>query len=164
MVNPKNKVNLTFSYQINKLDFTARTVRFGESQYVHQVDPKAINSATGVFFNDVAQGVDQTFKAKWITDFVVNYKILPGFTLGAGANNLFDVYPDRVFIDPRNDPATVYNNPVVTGVNQASTGYSAGRDNSNRGRFLYRPDQFGYNGRYLFIRAAFDFGQFSKAN
>ncbi|MGI8583718.1 MAG: TonB-dependent receptor, partial [Chitinophagaceae bacterium] len=147
VANPKNKVNITLNYQVNKLDFTVRTVRFGESQYVHQVDPKAINSSTGLFFNDVGQGTDQTFSAKWITDFVINYKILQGFTLGVGANNIFDVYPDRVFIDPRNDPATVYNNPVVAGANQLSTGYGAGRDNSNRGRFLYRPEQFGYNGR-----------------
>ncbi len=161
VVNPKNKVNITFGDQIGKLDFTVRAVRFGESQYVHQVDPKAINSSTGLYFNDVAQGVDQTFSAKWITDFFINYKIVSGFTLGVGANNLFDVYPDRVFIDPRNDAAAVYNNPIA-GVNQTPGGYSAGRDNSNRGRFLYRPDQFGYNGRFLFVRAAIDFSQFQK--
>jgi len=74
---------------------------------------------------------------------------------------LFDVYPDQIFIDPRNALSTVYNNPVAT-TNKAVGGYNSGRDQSNRGRFLYPANQFGYNGRYVFGRVAIDLEPFLK--
>ena len=154
---PKTKVNLTANYQIKKFDITVRDVYFGKIKTVNALDPNALKT-DGTPFNDLLPGVDQTFAAKIITDINVNYKLHRGITIGVGANNLFDVYPDRVFIDPRNDPQAVYNNPIV-GANQSVGGYNAGRDVSNRGRFLFNPNQFGYNGRYLYARAAVDFGQ-----
>jgi iron complex outermembrane receptor protein len=37
---------------------------------------------------------DQTYAPKWLTDVEVSYRAA-GFTLAAGAQNLFDVFPDR---------------------------------------------------------------------
>lgn len=151
---PQSKFNLTVSYALKKWDFQLRAVRFGETQFLNNVDPAAVQS-NGTYWNDVGLGTDQTYKAKITTDLVVTYKIINGLGVTIGATNLFDVYPDRIFIDPRNDPQAVYANPV-TGANKAPGGYGAGRDASNRGRFLFTTSQFGFNGRFLFARVNVD--------
>lgn len=158
---PKDKENLTLNYAVGRFDFTIRAVRFGSTQFVNSTDPKAINPTTGLYFNDVGQGTDQTFHAKVVTDIVINFRIHNGVMFGVGANNLMDIYPDRVYIDPRNDPQAVYANPVA-GNNQTAGGYSAGRDASNRGRFLFNANQFGYFGRYIFAKASIDLAQFTN--
>ena len=38
---------------------------------------------------------DQTFGAKWLTDLEATYKLGQGLTLGVGAQNIFNVFPDR---------------------------------------------------------------------
>ena len=142
---PKNKINLSFNYAVNKLGITLRVVRFGETQYVHNLDTKSINPATGTYWNTQfardASGnalIEQTFKPVFVTDLVVNYSITSAFNIAVGANNLLDVYPDQIYIDPRNSAGSI--------------DYSAGRDASNRGRLLFQPNQGGYNGRFLFAR------------
>ncbi|MBE7174296.1 MAG: TonB-dependent receptor [Williamsia sp.] len=157
---PQSKFNLTVSYALKKWDFQVRAVRFGEVKYFNSVDPAAVQS-NGTYWNDVGLGTDQTFSAKIITDLVVTYKVMTGLGVTIGATNLFDVYPDQVWVDPRNAPQAVYANPVA-GANKAPGGYSAGRDASNRGRFLFPPSQFGFNGRFLFARLNVDIGQLVK--
>ena len=154
---PKVKINLTSIYSIKKWEVTLRNVYFGQTKFVNNVDPNS-KKVDGTPWNDILPDIDQTFKPKIITDLNINYRIHRGIRIGVGANNLFDVYPDRVFIDSRNDIQAVYNNPIA-GANQTPGGYSAGRDASNRGRFLYNANQFGFNGRYLYARAAVEFGE-----
>jgi iron complex outermembrane recepter protein len=160
---PKSKINLTFSYAIKNWDFLVRAVRFGEVQFLNNTDPASQRKSDNYYFNDVGFGTDQVFSAKITTDLVVSYKFCPGITLSAGGNNIFDVYPDRVFIDPRNDPQAVYADPTsppsAPFAAKSTTGYNAGRDASNRGRFLFGPNQFGFNGRFLFTRLSIDIGQ-----
>ncbi|HZE86529.1 MAG TPA: hypothetical protein VE035_19545, partial [Puia sp.] len=118
------------------------------------------------YFNDLGLGTDQTFGSKIVTDLVISYKFFPGVMLSAGANNIFDVYPDRIFIDPRNDPKAVYADPTgpssVPAAAKSTTGYNAGRDASNRGRNLFSPNQFGFNGRFLFTRVNIELGELGK--
>ncbi len=161
VLQPRSKMNLTFNYSLKSWNFLARVVRFGEISFVNNLDPTSKNPNTGVFFNDLGLGVDQTFGARATTDLVVSYNFCPGVTLSAGGNNIFDIYPDRVFIDARNDPAAVYANPVQSTLTTSKTtgGYNAGRDASNRGRFLFNANQFGFNGRYLFARLSIEVGQ-----
>lgn len=161
---PKSKINLTVGYSIKKFDFSVRAVRFGETVLLSATDPRSVNGS-GVYWNDVALGADQTFKAKITTDVVVTYRFCPAVSLTLGANNIFDVYPDRIFIDPRNDQAAVYgnpNNPTTLSTSKTEGGYSAGRDLSNRGRFLFGSNQFGSNGRYLFGRMNVDVAALAK--
>jgi iron complex outermembrane recepter protein len=146
---PQNKVNVSLAYTMDKFDITLRAVRFGQVQYVHNADTEA-RKADGVFWNTQfsrdAVGkalIDQTFAAVLITDLTLGYRFTDNFSLTVGANNLFDVYPDQIFIDPRNAAG--------------SLDYNAGRDASNRGRLLFQPNQGGYNGRYLFARLAATF-------
>ena len=158
---PRSKINLTATYNWRKWDFLVRAVRFGEVEFLNNVDPGLTNKSTGAWFNDIAFGTDQVFGARITTDLVISYKLVKGLTLSAGANNLFDVYPDRIFIDPRNELSTVYANPVQ-GANKTPGGYNSGRDASNRGRNLFGPNQFGFNGRFLFTRITVDVDQLGK--
>jgi iron complex outermembrane recepter protein len=67
---------------------------------------------------------DQTFGAKWITDVAASYGLTRRFRVTIGADNVFDVYPDK-------------NIPV----------------NSNAGIFPYSGiSPFGFNGAYYYFR------------
>ncbi len=143
---PRNKWNFSATYSIGKFDITARAVRFGGVKYKTPIDPQA-KKADGSFWNtqfsrDAAGEafIDQTFKPVWISDLNVSFRATKNLSVMVGANNLFDVYPDQIYIDPRNA--------------QGSTDYASGRDNSNRGRFLYLPNQGGFNGRHVYGRVS----------
>jgi len=74
------------------------------------------------------QVVNQDFEAEWLADLEVGYRF-PRFTLAAGAQNLFDTFPDR------NLPA-----------------------NANLGIFTYPSHSpFGMNGRFVYARASVKF-------
>lgn len=75
---PRTKLVLTNDWSLGPLHVLGRVTRFG--RYV-----EASNVASG----------DRTFGAKWIADLDVGYDISDRLTLSAGANNLFDTYPDR---------------------------------------------------------------------
>ena len=69
--------------------------------------------------------------------------------LTVGANNLFDVYPDKAYIDPRNNQFNFSRDPA--------NNYTTVRDNTSNGHFMYSRNvtQFGFNGRYVFARLTF---------
>ena len=142
---PQSKFNLSAAYSMNKFDVSFRAVRFGEVRNLTNIDPYTINSATNTFWNtqfarDAAGQalIDQTFNPIWISDITIGYKITKILTVQVGANNVFDVYPDQIYVDPRNA--------------QGSLDYNNSRDQSNRGRFLFPSNQGGFNGRFLFAR------------
>jgi iron complex outermembrane receptor protein len=146
---PNSKWNLSAAYSIGKFDITFRAVRFGESKFKNVLDPGALKS-DGTLWNTIftrnSDGefpIDQTFQAVWISDLVVGCKITKSLYASIGANNLFDVYPDQIFIDARNA--------------KGSLDYVAGRDASNRGRLLFQPNQGGYNGRFVFGKLSVNF-------
>jgi iron complex outermembrane receptor protein len=128
--NPRSKINLSAAYTTGIFGIEARTVRFGE-----------ISTADA---NPARANLDQTFSAKWITDLTVNVQLAKQLGLTLGVNNLFDVYPDKIYVDPRNNA----NNFSA----DAATSYNSTLDNSNRGRYLYSANQFGFNGAYYFGR------------
>ncbi len=146
---PRSKWNLSAAYSSSKFDVTLRTVRFGEVQFKNVVDPFT-KKADGSYWNtqfarnsNVDAQIDQTFSAIWITDLVVGYHLSKSLYASVGANNIFDVYPDQIYIDARNAPG--------------SLDYNAGRDASNRGRLLFQPNQGGYNGRFVFAKLSVNF-------
>jgi iron complex outermembrane receptor protein len=75
---PKDKLVLNLDWSLWRLRNNLRVTRFGSY----------IESGT------TADG-DRTFGAKWITDLDIGYDLTDHFSLGVGANNLFDVYPDK---------------------------------------------------------------------
>lgn len=141
---PKNKLNITATYNYDKLSFVARTVRFGEVTFLNAIDPT-------VPANNLPLELDQTFSAKWVSDFSVSYAPSKMWTVTVGANNIFDVYPDKLYINPRN------NENNLSGV--AGSTYSGSLDNTSNGRFLYprAVSQFGFNGRFVYGKIACTF-------
>ncbi|MGI4862573.1 MAG: TonB-dependent receptor [Janthinobacterium lividum] len=132
--NPRSKINLAAAYTVGRFGVEARSVRFGEIQTA-DADP-------------TRDFLDQTFSAKWITDLTVNVQLVKQVGLTLGVNNLFDVYPDKIFVDPRDNATNVSVDPATSYLGPGN----ATRDNSNRGRYLYSANQFGFNGAYYFGR------------
>jgi iron complex outermembrane receptor protein len=128
--NPRSKINLSAAYTVGKFGVEARSVRFGEVKTA-DADPARAN-------------LDQTFSAKWITDLTLSYQFVKQIGLTVGVNNLFNVYPDKIYVNPRNNPNNFSVDPA--------TSFSSTLDNSNRGRYLYNANQFGFNGAYYFSR------------
>ena len=128
--NPRSKINLSANYTYGIFGIEARSVRFGEVKTA-DADPTRAN-------------LDQTYSAKWISDLTLSAQVTKQIGFIVGVNNLFNVYPDKIYVNPRNDPNNFSAEPA--------TSYSSSLDNSNRGRFLYNANQFGFNGAYYFGR------------
>ncbi len=109
---PRSNFVFSATHQVSKFTLTARTQRFGE--------------VTG--FGTVVAN-DQTFSPKWISDASIGLALRENVQVTFGADNLFDVYPDK------NVP-----------------------QNSNNGIFPFSGiSPFGFNGRFAFARMNFRF-------
>jgi iron complex outermembrane recepter protein len=117
---PRNNVSLSGVFNYQDLGFTLRTQRFGH-----------VTS----FGTPTDGSLDQTFGPKWITDVNASYTFGGRFTLTAGVDNVFDVYPD---------------------VNNQGNATTAG--NNNFGIFPYNQiSPFGFNGAFYYGRLTFGF-------
>ncbi|MHB0950291.1 MAG: TonB-dependent receptor domain-containing protein, partial [Gemmatimonadaceae bacterium] len=117
---PRNNMVLTAGYDGGPLGLNVHAQRYGEvTSYGTPADGS----------------LDQTFSAKWITDASASYRLWRQLTVTAGADNLFDVYPDR------------------NSVGSATVG-----GNSNFGIFPYNGiSPFGFNGRFIYVRVGYGF-------
>jgi iron complex outermembrane receptor protein len=133
---PASKINISADYNVKKWIVSARTVYFGKVTYLNSVDPT-------IPANNLPLQLDQTFSGKWVTDLSIGYKITKQLNFTISANNLFDVYPDQLYIDPRNNQNNLSGNPA--------SNYTTNRDNTSNGRFIYSQavQQFGFNGRFI---------------
>lgn len=111
---PSTKVNLSHTLSTGNFNFFLRNVYFGE-----------VTEAT----TDIA--LQEVFSSKIVTDLSIGYKLSDSFMVTVGANNLFDIYPDR-----------------------ASKDINGNGNNRSDGRFDWsrRAQQFGVGGRFLFAR------------
>lgn len=75
---PHTKINLTNNLSMERFNIFLRNVFFGETT-------EASSDPAG----------RQVFSSKVVTDLSVGFKATEGLTLTVGANNLFDLYPDR---------------------------------------------------------------------
>lgn len=77
---------------------------------------------------------DQTFSKQWVIDLSFGYRFFNQLQLTVGGNNIFDVYPDTILAA-----------------------------NQTRGIYLYAgASPFGFNGRYYYVRAAYDIPGFGN--
>ena len=130
---PRDKVVLSADGDFDKLGVTLRTTRYGKVVSPGAAAPIAEPlSLTALGPDDIRLG------AKWITDVEARYK-LGGIDFAVGANNLFDVYPDRSPFGAR--PASVGG---FYPANQQYIPYS-----------IFSP--FGFNGRFLYGRVGVTF-------
>ena len=120
---PQTKDIFTIQYKIGKFGTLLRLAYFGKVTSLADTSSSP-SVAANLFDNNAIESLDQTFSAKVITDLSFSYAFNKTVTVNVGANNLFDVYPDK---------QTHYNN-------------------TSTGRFTYSRSvsQFGYNGRYVF--------------
>jgi len=131
---PKNKVVLSADGEIGNFGVTARTTRYGKVLALDAALPLAPNQT-----DLIALGPDdQKLSPKWITDLEVRYRFFNRLDLAIGANNIFDVYPDRRPFGRRSTTGTFPQN------------------------FQYIPysgggSPFGFNGRFIYVRAGVDF-------
>lgn len=111
---PQNKFTLGMNYRINRFNFNTRVTRFGA---VRTLDPN----------NPL---LDEYFSPKYVTDASLSYRIGNFLTWTVGANNIGDVYPDRL----RNFA------------------------NTSSGVFVYSRNatQFGFNGGYYYTSIILD--------
>ncbi len=109
---PHDNLRLNADWQWKKLG-----ANLGESWY------GAVTSVASTAAND------QTYSAKWITDLSLSYRLGDQLTVSGGADNLFNIYPDRTIAA-----------------------------NSSGGIFLYSGlSPFGYDGAFYYLR--FSVGQ-----
>jgi iron complex outermembrane receptor protein len=121
--NPRDNFSFSSNYSLGAFSLNAGTHRYGEVS----VAGTAATNATGT--------LDQTYGAKWITDIGSSVTVRSRFTITVGADNVFDVYPDRN-LNP-GDPTT------------SNGGLS------NFGIFPYSGiSPFGFNGRFVYTRLA----------
>ncbi|PQZ91204.1 MULTISPECIES: TonB-dependent siderophore receptor [Pseudomonas] len=78
---PQSKLLLGTTWTYDKLEVGLNLTRYGEyTQY------------------GTAETFDRTFSPAWITDLNIDYHLTPAITLNAGANNLFNKYPERTHL------------------------------------------------------------------
>ncbi len=137
---PRNNFVLSGTHEVSKFTITARTQRFGE---VTNFQPLVTQPATGPLLR---QPPDQTFRAKYITDVSLGMRLRENLHVTMGADNLFDIYPDR------NSDSGDLNAVAPTTANpRGFAGNYAG--NSNFGIFPYAGlTPFGFNGRFVYAR------------
>jgi iron complex outermembrane receptor protein len=112
---PRNKFALTGNYRFGKFGAVLRATRFGEVASI---------------FNGTDRTRDEFFDPRVVTDASLSYKFWNVLNLTIGANNIGDVYPDKLknFL------------------------------NTSDGRFVYSRNatQFGFNGGYYYTAATLD--------
>ncbi|MBH3460542.1 TonB-dependent receptor plug domain-containing protein [Pseudomonas putida] len=89
---PESKLLLGATWTIDKFEIGLNLTRYGEyTQY------------------GTTEAFDRTFSPTWITDLNLDYHLTSSLTLTAGANNLFNVYPERTHL-PSSSGAFPYGN------------------------------------------------------
>jgi len=132
---PHDKVVLSADGDVGKFGFTARTTRYGKV-----ISPGAANPVSNSASLTALGPDDILLSAKWITDAEVRLHGGHGVEFAIGANNIFDVYPDRSPFGPR--PASAGGGFYPA--NQIYTTYS-----------IFSP--FGFDGRFVYGRVSVNF-------
>lgn len=123
---PKDRVHFTTHYAVNNFVYNFSLNRFGE-------------------YAVLDNNQRQTYGAKWLTDVKVSWHYSQAITFEVGANNLFDVTPDK------------------NTIGQAAQGHIVDSNNNtlvdSDGVFEYsrRTAPFGFNGAYFYAGLSYRF-------
>jgi len=115
---PGSKIILSTSFSKGKFGFIFRNTRFG-------------NTSTTTLFVNPSDTLYESLSSKILTDISIDYSPKSWLTITVGANNVFNVYPDRL----------------------------KNYRNTNEGILIYGNEAmpFGYNGGYYFLNMIFNF-------
>ena len=153
---PRVKFILSHTLTMNKFDFFLRNVYFGKVTDPNTVDVNGDGIIGAIVVNGKAvENEHPIWGGRVITDLSVGYQITPIVKLVVGANNIFDIYPDKNYgpVSAKRPTGVEANGNIIYG-SAAST-----VDLSNSNQFVYsrNTSQFGQNGRFLFGRLNFTF-------
>jgi len=123
---PRAKATGSANYRLGRIGAVARVTYYGLVKALDPGNPQ----------------LDEDFGGKAITDLSLSYQATDYLRVTLGANNLFNVYPDKL---------DVIQYPTATSTTSL--------DNSSFGRFVYSRNvtQFGFNGGYYFLNLALNF-------
>jgi iron complex outermembrane recepter protein len=142
---PRTKLALINTLTVKKFEFFLRHTYFGSVIDPNTTDINGNGLVEGETINGQFLATEHpTFGGRTITDFSIGYMVNKKVRITAGANNIFDIYPDVNF---KTQTAARYNTAGV--LQPAGT-----IDLSNNNQFEYSRNvsQFGFNGRFIFAR------------
>jgi iron complex outermembrane recepter protein len=113
---PSLKYNFTLNYVFSKFSCVLRNTYYGKILYFYTLD-------YGSSYKD------QAYTGKWITDIKLSFRLNEKISVSVGANNLFNIYPDKNVTALQHDGRFPYNTAVT---------------------------QFGFNGGYYYGGLSFD--------
>lgn len=128
---PKDRINLSFNYALERFTAVLAFNRYGE----YTVCEGSCDSSSN----------RQTFGAKILTDVNFSYKLREDLTLNVGGNNIFDETPDTNRIGQSRTGAI------------ADGGGNVFVDSPGVFQFSRRSAPFGFNGAYFFTGISYDF-------
>ena len=136
---PKSKINLSADVDYGVIGANIRANRYGSVLSAANTGGTVASNGAVTLAAFGTQPGDIKLTPKWITDVEVRVHPIQQVTLAVGANNVFDVYPDRL--------------PIANPVANAGNGFTP-----NSYFLPYSSlSPFGFNGRFLYGRVAFDF-------
>ena len=152
---PRVKFNWSHTLSVNKFDLFLRNAYFGKVTDPNTVDVNGDGFIGAIIVNGQAvENEHPVWGGRLITDLSVGYQVAKFVKVVVGANNLFDIYPDRNYNSiTAKRPTGVSEGKVLYGASAATV------DLSNANQFVYsrNTSQFGMNGRFLFARLNFTF-------
>lgn len=153
---PRFKASLNNNFTFGKWSALLRNVYFGKVTDPNTVDVNGDGIVSGTVINGQAIATEHPiWGGKLITDLSVGYELSKYLKITIGANNIFDIYPDKNYnpISAKNPSGVDSNGNVVYSSSNSTI------DLSNQNQFVYSRNvsQFGMNGRFLFTRLNFNF-------
>jgi iron complex outermembrane receptor protein len=150
--NPMVKSSLALTYNLHKFSAFVRNTYFGKVTHIEG------GGATNWFFV-------QELGGKIVTDLTLGYRITKMFRLTVGANNLFDVYSDKLIaskgvykrLDVTQGSPTYDKFVEFRTASERGVVNNNGVSSNNQFNYSRRVTQIGMNGRYLFARLSLDF-------
>ena len=150
--NTKVKSSFLTTYYAGKFNVYLRNTYFGRVTHIEA------GGSTDWFFV-------QELGGKVITDLTVGYKLSKALRFSIGANNLFDIYPDKIIASKGNYKRldVLVGSPTYDQFIETQSAKERNIVNNNQvtsnNQFNYsrRVTQIGMNGRYLFARIQLDF-------
>jgi len=144
---PTSKLSLMNTITAGKVEVFLRQTYFGKVTDPNTADVNGDGLVGGAFVNNQFIAVEHpVWEARTITDFSVGYEASKRIRITAGANNIFDIYPDKNL--------KVQTAALPSGGSTATYGAPTTIDLSNANQFEYSRNvsQFGFNGRFIFVR------------
>ena len=147
---PRTKLAFINTLTTGKFEIFMRQTFFGQVTDPNTADVNANGFEEGALINGQFIAVEHPkWDARTITDFSVGYEINKRFRVTVGANNVFDLYPDK------NLKIQTAARPLIAGGYGAPT--TIDLSNANQFEFSRNVSQFGFNGRFVFARLNLSF-------